>query len=41
MRDSMNNGLLLELQMPCPTDSFSLEREKCLEEVVRSFKVYL
>jgi hypothetical protein len=41
MRDSMNNGLLLELQMPCPTDSFYLEREKCLEEVVRSFKVYL
>ena len=41
MRDSMSNGLLLELQMPCPTDSFRLEREKCLEEVVRSFKVYL
>jgi hypothetical protein len=41
MRDSMSNGLLLELQMPCPTDSFDLEREKCLEEVVRSFKVYL
>ena len=41
MRDSMNNGLLLELQMPCSTDSFYLEREKCLEEVVRSFKVYL
>jgi hypothetical protein len=37
----MSNGLLLELQMPCPTDSFDLEREKCLEEVVRSFKVYL
>jgi len=33
--------LLLELQMPCPKDSFSLAREKCLEEVVRSFKVYL
>ena len=41
MRDSLNNGLLLELQMPCPKDSFSLKREKCLEEVVRSFKVYL
>ena len=41
MRDSMSNGLLLELQMPCPTDSFDLEREKCLEEVFRSFKVYL
>ena len=41
MRDSMNNGLLLELQMPCSTDSFYLEREKCLQEVVRSFKVYL
>nr|MCH9809603.1 hypothetical protein [Bacteroidota bacterium] len=41
MRDSLNNGLLLELQMPCPKDSFSLKREKCLERVVHSFKVHL
>ncbi len=41
MRDSLNNGLLLELQMPCPKDSFSLNREKCLEQVVHSFKVHL
>lgn len=41
MRDSLSNGLLLELQMPCPTDSFDLKREKCLEGVVHSFKVYL
>jgi hypothetical protein len=41
MRDSLSNGLLLELQMPCPIDSFDLKREKCLEEVVHSFKVYL
>lgn len=41
MRDSLSNGLLLELQMPCPKDSFDLKREKCLDEVVHSFKVYL
>ena len=41
MRDSLSNGLLLELQMPCPRDSFDLKREKCLDEVVHSFKVYL
>ena len=41
MRDSLSNGLLLELQMPCPKDSFDLKREKCLDEVIHSFKVYL
>ena len=41
MRDTLSNSILLELQMQCPADSFSLKQEKCLDEVIESFKVYL
>lgn len=41
MRDSLENSILLELQMQCPADSFDLAQEACLEEIVNSFKIYL
>ena len=40
-RDTLENSILLELQMQCPADSFSTRNERCLEQVIRSFKVYL
>lgn len=40
-RDTAENSVLLELQMQCPADSFSLKREECLDDVINSFKVYL
>lgn len=40
-RDTLMNSVLLELQMQCPADSFSTKNERCLDEVIRSFKVYL
>lgn len=40
-RDTNENSILLELQMQCPADSFSLSNERCLESVVNSFKIYL
>ena len=40
-RDSSENSLLLELQMQCPADSFSTKNERCLDQVIRSFKIYL
>ena len=41
LRDTMQNGLLLELQMQCPADSFDLGNERCLGEIDESFKIYL
>ena len=41
LRDTLNNGLFLELQMPCPMDSFALSNQSCLDAVVESFKIYL
>lgn len=40
-RDTSENSILLELQMQCPTDSFSIKNERCLQEVIRSFKIHL
>jgi hypothetical protein len=40
-RDSSENSLLLELQMRCPLDSFSIKNERCLDQVIRSFRVHL
>jgi len=37
----LQNGLLLELQMQCPADSFALDKERCLKEIDASFKIYL
>jgi hypothetical protein len=39
--DTLSNGLFLELQMPCPMDSFDLNRQRCLEAVMKSFKIYM
>jgi hypothetical protein len=41
LRDTLSNGLFLELQMPCPMDSFALDRQSCLDAVMESFKIYL
>jgi len=41
LKDTLTNGLFLELQMPCPMDSFSLGNQRCLDKVMDSFKVYL
>ncbi len=41
LKDTLTNGLFLELQMPCPMDSFSLSNQQCLDKVMDSFKVYL
>ena len=41
LRDTLSNGLFLELQMPCPMDSFSLDRQSCLDAVIESFEIYL
>lgn len=40
-RDSTSNGLLLELQMDCAPGMFSTKNERCLQEIERSFKIYL
>ena len=41
LRDTLSNGLFLELQMPCPIDSFALDKQSCLDAVIESFKIYL
>ena len=40
-RDTSENSLVLELQMQCDANSFSLKQEPCLEEIIKSFKIYL
>lgn len=40
-RDTTTNSLLLELQMQCPPNSFATKNERCLDQVIRSFKIYL
>lgn len=40
-KDTTENSLLLELQMQCEANVFSLKNEQCLEEIINSFKIYL
>jgi hypothetical protein len=40
-RDTNENSLILELQMQCTADAFSLRQEPCLNEIISSFKIYL
>jgi len=41
LRDSVSNGLLLELQMDCEPGRFNIKNERCLDEIERSFNIYL
>jgi len=40
-RDTSENSLVLELQMQCEENTFSLGQEPCLDEIIKSFKIYL
>ncbi|MGB1266515.1 MAG: hypothetical protein ACPG5D_00350 [Schleiferiaceae bacterium] len=40
-RDTSENSLVLELQMQCEANTFSLRHEPCLEEIINSFQIYL
>ena len=40
-RDTSENSLMLELQMQCEENTFSLRQEPCLDEIIQSFKIYL
>ena len=40
-RDTSENSLVLELQMQCEANTFSLKQEPCLDEIISSFKIYL
>ena len=40
-RDTSENSLVLELQMQCEANTFSLKQEPCLDEIINSFKIYL
>ena len=41
VRDSTSNGLMIELQMDCEPGMFTTKNERCLQEIERSFKIYL
>lgn len=38
--DTTENSLILELQMQCKADSFSLNQEHCLDDILNTFKIY-
>ena len=38
--DTTENSLILELQMQCKADSFSLTQEHCLDDILNTFKIY-
>ena len=40
-RDTSENSLVLELQMQCEANAFSLTQEPCLDEIINSFRIYL
>ena len=40
-RDTLTNGLLLELIMPCTPGNFALSNEHCLTSVIDGFKIHL